>query len=334
MGVNVYFWGPCGWRIVFAIGKVVHVLLPRYRAAPETVHRARALVAWACTTLRAFFRVLCCVFCRRSCPEFVRELEESSGKTMEEHVFQGHALRFLYDLRAKVNMKLHAQHLRSFGGLSGVTFSPKACSIPPRTIRFDTWRDRLMLQHSMFQVQDVELLLNALRLDYLPSCAEAYATLLDGLGVLAHMESAIVDAPHNLHAPMRLLAQLLRPLGRLARMQPEMLDTRAGYERVLVQLMSGMRGYAVEPDTYEREAKRLFAPYAIMQAGVQCRQETCDVPEDQAGEAAEAGKQTGRREEEEAGRQEEAEAEEAVADRPLGLGEARERGRGDARPDM
>lgn len=281
MGVNVWFWGPAGWRISFAIAKFALILVRHYQRTRQ-VERARAVVHWASRTLRAFFSAPPCVYCRRSCPVFVKELEGDTGATLEEHLWRCEGLEFMFALRNKVNMKLHAQHLKQFAQralLSGVTFEGQSCSIPPRTIPFATWRARLMLQERMFDTQDVILLLNALRLDHQPELGPHYVTFVHGVSILVGLETRQHDAPRNMFAPMRILSELLVPLGRLALIQPEMLATRDGFERVVFQLMCGMKGLQPPPEAYETTSQALFAPYNVMKAGVVCRQETCAVPD-------------------------------------------------------
>ena len=277
MGVNVFFWGPPGWRITFAIMKVAFILVTHYKRTKQ-FERARSVVMWAARTLRAFFNAPPCIFCRKSCPQFVKEIEKETGLSLEEHLWLGKGLEFGYTLRSKVNMKLHTQHLKQFSQLSGVEFAGQSCSIPPRTIPFNTWRARLMLQERMFSTQDVILLLNAFRLDHAPELGGFYVTLLHGLSILIRIESLQHDAPRNMFAPMRMLAELVMPIGRLSLLQPDMLKTKEGFERVLFQIMCGMKGLRPDPHQYASVAKRLFEPYNIMRAGVICQKETCAVP--------------------------------------------------------
>lgn len=277
MGVNVWFWGPPGWRVSFAIAKISVLLVTHYRRTRQT-RKAGAVVQWASRTLRAFFNAPPCVFCRRSCPQFVRELEAETGARMEDQLWAGKGLDFVFALRSKVNMKLHTQHLRQFSQLSGVTFDGHVCSIPPRTITFATWRARLMLQERMFTTQDVILLLNALRLDHQSDLGRHYATFLHGLSILTRLESRQHDAPRNLFAPMRMLSELMLPIGRMALLQPDMVASRHGFERIVFQIMCGMKGLRPTAGQYERVSHALFAPYNIMQAGVVCQKETCAVP--------------------------------------------------------
>lgn len=277
MGVNVFFWGPPGWRVSFAIVKIALILIEHYQRTKQ-FGKARAVVEWAARTLRAFFNAPPCVFCRKSCPMFVKEIEEETKLTLEEHLWLGKGLEFMYTLRSKVNMKLHTQHLKQFSQLSGIQFEGQTCSIPPRTITFNTWRARLMLQERMFSTQDIILLLNAMRLDHQPELSKHYVTFLHGLGILTRMESRQHDSPKNAFAPMRILAELLVPIGRLALLQPDMLSTREGFERVLFQIMCGMKGIQPPPEHFAQVSKALFAPYDVMKAGVVCQKETCAIP--------------------------------------------------------
>ena len=279
MGINVWFWGPPGWRVVFAIGKYVHTLVPAFRARHQE-DKAREVVLWAGRTLRAFFAAAPCPYCRASCPVFVAELEAASRAPMEAHLWNGQGLRFLHDLRNKVNMKLQAQHLSQFTALRGaVSFRGKSCDVPCRMIRFETWRDRLLLQRRNFSDEDIELVLNALRLDHTPALAQHYVLFLHGLAKLTQLESRTHDSPRDAFAPMRRLSQLLLPLARLAVLQPELLAVNGGFSRVVLQVMSGMRGVALaggEAATSTLERK-LFAPYDVMRVGVVCAKETCAV---------------------------------------------------------
>jgi hypothetical protein len=289
MGINVWMWGPSMWRLLFGAARNVHQLLPHGRAqgmaacSPDE----RAMIRWFCTFVRATTAIVPCPFCRPSSQQFLREIETEGGASLAEQVARGHVLQAMYQLRAKVNMKLQTQHLRKhvtlaaaqgLGMQSVVTFKNKTCSVPPRNIKFMTWRQRLLLPHQVFGAQDVETMLNALRLDFAPGRERAYTAFWVCVAKLVQLDVRM-ERPHVLPAPRAALqnySNILHPLASIARLQPELLGTRVGFERLLLQLMAGARGLRPR-DTggVHKLGRRLFSPYNVMQVGVLCAEETC-----------------------------------------------------------
>ena len=272
MGINVWFWGPPAWRILFATARYAHILTSAFTVNEES-SKLEAVVQWAAALIRSCLAVAPCPFCRPSSAQFVRELEaESGGRSLEDHLRDSNGLLFLYNLRNKVNMKLHAQHLKEHK-VAGVQFTGKTCTVPPRTISFSAWSQRLFLRRRVFDEEDVVTLLNALWLDHTPEFARHYLTLWRALARLCRIEARVNGS--KFPTPMRQLADTMQPLVKLV--DADVLASPLGFSRTLLYLMCAQRGLALPTQAAELAAaiRVMFAPYAVMRVGVKCANETC-----------------------------------------------------------
>ena len=216
--------------------------------------------------MRAFFSAPPCIYCRRSCPVFVAALEHETGLSLREYIRQGRAVEFLFHLRAKVNMKLHAQHLSQFKDkLSGVTFQDKTCSLPPRNISWPNFQKRVDLWEALFGAEDVLVVLHAMRLDFDPMLIPHYRAFVHGVVWLvveeARQRSGVVVLG-SMHRIAQVLVQQLPQVAHLA--------TRADFDSFMLRPT-----LCIHPQPRASSANEVFARYNVLTAGVKCEKESC-----------------------------------------------------------
>ena len=285
--------------MLWVVTRHVSVLVSYFLSRGDSAG-ARRVLQWAATFFVQFCFIAPCPFCRPSSQTFTRELLHAEPRIaatlrgLDLHTEAGletglsalfglddgmRALRFVFDLRNKVNMKLQAQHMHdasAAGSVHGVAFSGKSCSVPPRGIKFGTFVDRLMLRRVWFGVDDLLIVLNALRLDHQPPLGHHYRRWLGALCQLVKLECRArrLDRCH----PLRMFCDMLDPSLKLA--SAETLASPAGFEGWLLQLMHGIAGRPAPKTEAEREKSRewAFGRFDTMVKNLRCAKETCASP--------------------------------------------------------
>lgn len=288
MGVNVWFWGPPAWRLLFAVMKIAMIAVHDVRSkleggvelSDQDRQRRHGAALWAFRTVQSFVTCAPCPHCRGSSLTFLKEIQSEYGEQPLMALFlQGFGLEVLYKLRQKVNMKLHTQHLREYG-VTNVHFEKTSCSVPTRGIRWQTFLDRLMLTRETFHVEDVLTVLQALRLDFAPEFAASYKQFFICISVLVNKYcSTVLSHVAVLHHPMQTLQSLMNPIAQQLRNEANIhegiLARRRSMQMLVLNIMCGVSGEPLTAENKEAMECKYLKPYDVMAVGVVCANYTC-----------------------------------------------------------
>jgi hypothetical protein len=119
-----------------------------------------------------------CPFCERDSILFLREVLAHHGeKSISDHV-QGNTLHcVVYDFHARVNLKLHMQHME----MCGIRCTPE--QVPTREISVKNYMLRIRTQRVFFTPDDVLLLLHAMCLTFKQGMPSEYGALVRGIAM-------------------------------------------------------------------------------------------------------------------------------------------------------